>query len=271
MLNLIALTTAEITLLSTFCGIVLAAIIGIVVYVVVGRKRGKLQPAAKTNAREFSFKSVTYLTKISMFSALGVALSFLGFTVFPAVAHLKLDFSDVPTLLASFMFGPVTGIIVNAIKIAVGLLLRGTTTGFVGPLSNLVSGTLYAAVAGFIYLLRRNKAGAIIALSVSSAVFCVVMWFCNQWFLLPMYGIKDMAAKMPMLWWTLLFNVIKTVLVSVLTFFIYKPLSRALHWEIKGKKKVTESQADEQQATSAQDVTVATEVEQVASDDNSAN
>lgn len=237
MLNLLGLSSIGIAWLASVLGIAAALAIGATIYVLVGRKRGKLQPHGVTNAREFSFKSITYLTKVSMFSALAVVLLYIEFPLLPAVPHLKLNVSDVPSLLASFMFGPITGTVVNAVKIGVCLLLRGTSTGFVGDLSNLVSGTLYTVIAGLIYLIRKNKVGAIIALSVSSAVFCVAMWFCNQWFLLPMFGIKDMAAMMPMLWWTLLFNVIKTVLTCLLTFFIYKPLSRALHWEIGVKKK----------------------------------
>ena len=234
---LLTLSNIQIAWLASVLGIAAGLAIGATIYIVVGRKRGKLQPRVKTNAKDFSFKSITYLTKVSMFSALAVVLLYIEFPLLPAVPHLKLNVSDVPSLLASFMFGPITGAVVNAVKVGVCLLLRGTTTGFVGDLSNLVSGTLYTVIAGFIYLLRRNKVGAIISLAVSSAVFCVAMWFCNQWFLLPMFGIKDVAAMMPMLWWTLLFNVIKTVLTCLLTFFIYKPLSRALHWEIGGKKK----------------------------------
>ena len=133
-----------------------------------------------------------------------------------------MNFSDIPTLLASFMFGPVSGTVVNAVKVGVCLLLRGTTTAFVGDLSNLVSGTLYAVVAGLVYKFHKNKTGAVVALIVSSIVFCASMWLCNQLFLLPMFGMTDFAQIMVCLWWTLLFNVIKTAVTSVVTFFVYK-------------------------------------------------
>ena len=269
MFNLLALGSIEIAWMVSILGIAAALAIGAVVYTVVGRKRGKLQPQGKMNARELSFKSITYLTKVSMFSALAVVLLYIEFPLLPAVPHLKLNVSDVPSLLASFMFGPITGTVVNAVKIGVCLLLRGTSTGFVGDLSNLVSGTLYTVIAGVIYLLRKNKVGAIIALSVSSAVFCVAMWFCNQWFLLPMFGIKEMSAMMPMLWWTLLFNVIKTVLTCLLTFFIYKPLSKALHWEIKMKKKAVE-QTDDADSAQVEGASAATEAEQQSAAEDSA-
>ena len=267
MLNLLGLSNIAIAWMASVLGIAAALAIGATIYILVGRKRGKLQPQGKTTAREFSFKSITYLTKVSMFSALAVVLLYIEFPLLPAVPHLKLNVSDVPSLLASFMFGPITGTVVNAVKIGVCLLLRGTSTGFVGDLSNLVSGTLYTVIAGFIYLLRKNKVGAIIALAVSSAVFCVAMWFCNQWFLLPMFGIKEMSAMMPMLWWTLLFNVIKTVLTCLLTFFIYKPLSKALHWEITIKKKSAQ-QTVETDSAQVEGESAATEAEQPTADDS---
>ena len=255
MFNLLGLSNIEIAWMASVLGIAAALAIGAVIYRVIAKKRGKLQAQGKITAKEFSFKSITYLTKVSMFSALAVVLLYIEFPLLPAVPHLKLNVSDVPSLLASFMFGPITGTVVNAVKIAVCLLLRGTSTGFVGDLSNLVSGTLYTVIAGLIYLLRKNKVGAIIALSVSSAVFCVAMWFCNQWFLLPMFGIKDLDAMMPMLWWTLLFNVIKTVLTCLITFFIYKPLSRALHWEIGIKKKPVKAEGEPAAAEAEQSST----------------
>lgn len=184
------------------------------------------QPTKKQKAQKIAKKSVSYLAKVSILSALAVILLYIEFPILPAVSHLKLNVSDVPGLLGAFMFGPITGTIINAVKVGLCLLLRGTTTGFVGDLSNLVSGTLYVVVAGVIYLIKKNKLGAIIALIASSLVFCIAMWFCNQWFLLPMFGIKEQSAMMTMLWWTLLFNVIKTVLTSVITMFIYKGTHR---------------------------------------------
>ena len=236
MLNLISLSTVAIEWIVSV-GVVLASIgIGVAVYFIVGKRRSKVSVKGGS-AKEVTFKSLTYLTKVSMLTALAVVLLYIEFPLLPAVPHLKLNVSDVPTLLASFMFGPITGVVVNAVKIGVCLLLRGTTTGFVGDLSNFISGTLYAGIAGLIYLMRKGKLGAVISLIVSSIVFCIAMWFCNQYMLLPMFHITEHTVMMTTLWWTLLFNVIKTVLTCALTYFVYKPLSRIMHWEIGARKK----------------------------------
>ena len=243
MLNLLSISKVAIEWLISI-GVILVAIgIGVTVYFVVGKKRSKVSIKG-ANAQEVTFKSLTYLTKVSMLTALAVVLLYIEFPLLPAVPHLKLNVSDVPTLLASFMFGPITGIVVNAVKIGVCLLLRGTTTGFVGDLSNFISGTLYAGIAGVIYLIRKGKLGAVISLIVSSVVFCAAMWVCNQYMLLPMFGITEHTVMMTTLWWTLLFNVIKTVLTCALTYFIYKPLSRIMHWEIGARKKAAVAATD---------------------------
>ena len=248
MLNLVCLSTVAIEWIVSVAIVLVAIGIGVAVYFLVGKKRSKVSVKGE-NAKEVTFKSLTYLTKVSMLTALAVVLLYIEFPLLPAVPHLKLNVSDVPTLLASFMFGPITGIVVNAVKIAICLLLRGTSTGFVGDLSNFISGTLYAGLAGLIYLIRKGRLGAVISLIVSSFVFCVAMWFCNQYMLLPMFGLTEHSVMMTTLWWTLLFNVIKTVLTCALTYFIYKPLSRIMHWEIGGRKKAAVAAAAATQET----------------------
>lgn len=172
------------------------------------------------------YASASYLAKMGLLSAAAALLLFIEFPIFPATPHLKLNVSDFPVLLASFIFGPISGIVVNAVKVGLCLLIRGTSTAFVGDISNLVSGTLYALSAGVIYMLKRDKTGAVLALVCGSLIFCLSMWVCNDLFLLPLFGITDKAAKLTMLWWTLLFNVIKTFLTSLITFYVYKKVRR---------------------------------------------
>lgn len=186
------------------------------------------ESAAKKGSRLRKDKSraLSYLIKIAILSAIGVVLLAIEFPLFPATPWLELNVSDFPTLIASFMFGPLSGAIVNAVKIAISLFLWQTSTGFVGEMSNLISGTLYALIAGSIYILHRNKKGAIVALVISSAVFCLTMTLCNRYFLLPMYGMDAKPAVYGIMAWTVLFNVVKTVITSVVTFYVYKRTRR---------------------------------------------
>ena len=235
-------------LAGTALGIIICLEWGIIVGILVSQKRGRRTPQ-KRSAKEKTVYSAIFLANTALLSAMGVVLLYFEFPIFSATPWLEMNFSDVPTLLAAFMYGPVTGAVVNVIKIVVKLLISGSTTNLVGPLSNLISGTIYAVVAGLIYKLRRNKKGAILSLFVGSLVFCAAMWLCNQFILLPFYGMTAQEIMMPALWWTLLFNVIKTAATCVITFILYKPLSRALHWTIDpARRKKKQSPQDTQQA-----------------------
>ena len=188
-----------------------------------GDKKGSERVIRTSKAHKHrGVRTTLYLAKIAILTALGVVLLLIEFPIFPAVPHLKLNISDVPSLLAAFMYGPVTGVVVSSLKVGIGLLIRGTSTAFVGDLSNLLSGAVYALAAGVVYLIRRRRTTAVIGLSVGSILFMLVMWFANDLFLLPMFGISDPAVKMTYLWWTLLFNAIKCAATSVVTFLLYK-------------------------------------------------
>ena len=53
------------------------------------------------------------------------------------------------------------------------------------------------------------------------------------------------------------FNILRCLVCALVTYFTYKPLSKALHWEIKGKKKAVEvevaSAEAEEQTTISED------------------
>ena len=56
------------------------------------------------------------LITISMLSAIAFVLTFIKFPIPFLPPYLTLDFSDVPSLLATFTFGPVAGIVVALVK-----------------------------------------------------------------------------------------------------------------------------------------------------------
>ena len=175
--------------------------------------------------RGVAYKSATYIAKIAMLAAAATGLLYIEFPIFPATSWLKLNVSDFPALLASFMFGPISGVIVNGVKVGLCLLLRGTSTAFVGDLSNLVSGTIYALAAGVIYKIKKDKVGAIISLVASGALFVLSMWAFNLFVLLPFFKIPESTYPEVMAW-TVLFNVIKVGVTGLITFIVYKSVHK---------------------------------------------
>ncbi len=190
---------------------------------------------------------VQWMIKVAMLSAVSMILMLFEFPLpFIAPPFYELDFSEVPVLLGSFALGPAAGIAVEVIKIVLNLLINSSITAGVGEFANLVVGISFVLPAGLIYRNKRTKKSAILGMTIGSFAMVVMGCFLNVYMLIPAYGA---ALKVPIegfvemgaainpsvdsLWKLVLictvpFNMLKAVLVSVITMLIYKPLSPVL-------------------------------------------
>ena len=184
---------------------------------------------------------------IGICSALAAVLHMLDFPLpFLAPGFYKLDFSEVPVLLAGFFLGPSATVACEGVKILLKLLLKGTTTAFVGDFANFVVGCCFVLPAVVIYHLRKTKFSAVIGLVVGTLAMAVFGSAFNAVYLLPkfsqLYGIPlDVIVGMgtainksvtgvfsfvsicvaPL-------NLVKGVMVSFLTMLLYKRVARPL-------------------------------------------
>lgn len=170
------------------------------------------------------------MIKISLLGAIAVILMFIEFPVLPAFPWLKMDLSELPVLMGAFAFGPGVGIIVEALKIVLHLLLKGTQTGFVGELANFIVGVALVVPASYIYQRNKSKKTAIIGMIIGTITMEIVAVLANIYLLMPLYGmvysaeqtLQYVAAGL------LPFNGIKAIMVSVVTFAVYKKVSVAI-------------------------------------------
>jgi len=140
---------------------------------------------------------------------------------------LKMDLSEVPVLMGAFAFGPLAGMTVEVLKLLLHLMIKGTSTGGVGELANLLVGAALVLPAGFVYSKKKSKKTAIIGMILGGFCIEIVGVVANTYLLLPAYGIQ-MPTETLMKYVTvglLPFNGVKAVLVSVITFILYKRLS----------------------------------------------
>ena len=188
--------------------------------------------------------SVGVMTRIAILAA---AASILFLIEIPIVAFYKLDLSNIPVLLGAFSMGPVPGIIILAIKSLIGLL-HSSSAG-VGELADFVMGTALVLPAAWIYHREKNRKNAIVGMAVGTVCMVVAGVLMNKWVMLPFYmgafhmemdGILKYAnvAGVDSEWKLLLlitgpFNLLKGVVLSIVTALIYKPLSPILHGKIK--------------------------------------
>ena len=98
----------------------------------------------------------------AILSAAATVLMFLSFPIpFLIPPFIKMDFSELPALLAAFSLGPVSGVMVCLVKNLINLLF--TTTSGVGELCNFLLGICFVIPAGWIYQVRKTRSGALLA------------------------------------------------------------------------------------------------------------
>lgn len=196
----------------------------------------------KKNSKKEKVLTTRKIAVIGIMSAIASVLMIFEFPIINIVNFYKLDLSELPILLCAFAYGPMAGVIAEAVKILVNLLLDGTTTAFVGELANFIVGSTFVVTASSIYHLKKNKTMAIISCVIATIVLIAVAVPLNGLYLLPkfaeifgipMEGIIAAGAainpKVDGVWTFVLFNVVpinllKGVAVSVITILLYHPL-----------------------------------------------
>ncbi|MEG1782771.1 MAG: ECF transporter S component [Oscillospiraceae bacterium] len=182
----------------------------------------------------------------AMLSAVATVLMFFSFNVPFMPGFIKMDFSELPALMASFAYGPVAGVTVCLLKNLVNVFF--TTTGGVGELSNFLLGAMFVLPAGVVYRRFKSKKGAFAGALIGALAMAVFSVVTNYYIVYPVYTVfMPMEAILGMyrvinpsiknLWEALIifnmpFTFIKGVANLFMTMLIYKPLSPIL----KGKR-----------------------------------
>ncbi len=196
-----------------------------------------------SQAGKTSNMAVKNMITIGMLAAIAVILMLFEFPIpFLAPGFYKLDLSELPVLIGTFAMGPVAGIAIEFVKILLNLLINGTTTAYVGELGNFIVGCAFLIPAGIIYWRKKTFKRAVIALVVGGLTMVVAGSLMNAYVLLPLYasafgGMQNIIAAgtavnghiTSVATFVLLavapFNLVKAVLVSVLTLLLYKRIS----------------------------------------------
>ena len=197
------------------------------------------------NIRKVS--SARRVTIIGICAAIATVLHMLDFPLlFMAPDFYKLDFSELPVLLCGFYLGPTSTVLCEGVKILLKLLLKGTSTAFVGDFANFFVGCSFVLPATIWYFAHKSKHSAIIGLVLGTISMTVIGTAFNAIYLLPkfaqLYGIPlDVIIGMGsaihasihnVVTFVVLcvapLNIVKGVTVSVLTMLLYKRVARPL-------------------------------------------
>ena len=122
------------------------------------------------------------LAIMGMMGALSAVVMLFEFPLpFIAPPFYEIDFSEVPVLIGSFMIGPAAGVIIELIKILIKLLIKPTSTAFVGEFANFVIGCALVVPASIIYRRHKTKKTAIIGMVVGSIFMAITGIFVNAY------------------------------------------------------------------------------------------
>ena len=193
------------------------------------------------------FSSTHYISYTGIFSAMAGVLMLIEIPLFFAPGFYKLDLSEIPVLICTFYLGPVAGVVAELLKVVIKLLLKGTTTAFVGDFANFVVGCSMVLPASIIYHAKPGKKSAVIGLIVGTIIMTIFGSLFNAVYLLPkfseLYGmpldaIVGMGSKVNgainsvstlVLFAVVPFNLLKGAVVSAVTVLLYKRISPILH------------------------------------------
>ena len=205
--------------------------------------------------------STAYIAKMAILTAIAFILyAFAKFNLpFMFPSFLEIQISELPALLAGFSMGPISGCLVVIIKCLLKFPL--TTTAYVGESTDILLGIAFVLPASLIYYFHKDKKHALIGLCVGSACltglsilvnrFISIPFFVQLYFggnfdaivgvLKPLY--KNVTIDTFYTYYLLLgvlpFNLFRCIIVSGLTFVLYKRLSKILHWDGTSMKKDT--------------------------------
>ena len=187
------------------------------------------------------------IVKIAILGAIAFILMLFDFPLPLIPPFYKLDFSEAAVMIGGFALGWPAAVCIEAVKIVLKVLFKATDTAYVGEIASFLIGCSYAVPAAIIYGRKKSRANAVKGLVVGSVCMILTGLVLNALVLLPAYSyfyhmpmdaLIGMGTKIVpiikdrftfVLFATTPFNLIKSVIISLVTMLLYKRISPILH------------------------------------------
>ncbi len=189
-------------------------------------------------------KSTSQLVLTAMLAAVAGVLMSLEISMPMMPPFYKLDFSDVPAVIALFLVGPGPAIAVEIIKILIKLVTVGTNTMYVGEFANILGIILFIVPIWLVYMKDgRTRKSAVVSLAVNVPIRIAFSCFLNVCITLPLYAkaigyesldevVRMVASANPMITnlptfvvlATIPFNLVKVSLNYIVGYWLYTRL-----------------------------------------------
>lgn len=174
---------------------------------------------------------------------------------------LEINFSMLPIFIAAFMIGPREALYVVAIRFVINILLEGTTTHYVGEITDVILGACTALGAGLPYKYLNCKNKSIISIGCGIVTWTIAGAVTNWLYCVPQYldlffggnkqafvgackiipGINESNYMSRYIFLACVpFNLLISISVSIVTFIVHKRLEAFYRNVVFSKKKEEE-------------------------------
>lgn len=139
------------------------------------------------NSKTTSIQNTRMITMTAVLSTIAFVLAFFEFPVSLSPSFVRMDLSDLPALIGAFVYGPLSGVLIELVKNVLQLLT--SSTGGIGELANFIMGGSFVAAAGLVYRFRKTPKAAIVACLIASVIMGMVAAVVNYLVLLPLFEV----------------------------------------------------------------------------------
>lgn len=191
-------------------------------------------------------KRIEKMVATSIFSAMSIILYLLKFnlpTIFPS--FLEIQFSNVPALIGSYMFGSINGLLIVVIRTIIKL--PSSHTFCVGELADLLISSLTILISSTVFHKNKEKTPIIKSLIIAIITWVIASIIANALIIAPLYisimdgGIESFVGMLELtmpsinnsnymfyyLTFAILpFNIVLSFIVCLVTFFVYKRIHK---------------------------------------------
>lgn len=159
---------------------------------------------------------------LSLLGTLALVLFFLNFPLPFLPPYLKIDFSDVPALMAGLIFSPMAGVVVVLIKNLIYLAVSGAGDP-IGVAANFLAGVMFVVPVAVIYhKFHKGVKSIVTGLVTGTVIMAIGMSVLNYFIILPAYAwFMGWEMTPEVIWGSVLvgvlpFNVLKGIVVGIL-------------------------------------------------------
>ena len=172
------------------------------------------------------------LTTLAMLAALAIVLvALIHFPLVPAAPFLEYDPADIPIFIGTFLFGPAAGLALTAVVCVIQGVTVSAASGPIGIIMHFLATGTFVLLAGNLYRAHRTRKAALLGLAAGTLAMTAVMCVCNLVFT-PLFMGSPVGEVVKLLLPAIIpFNLAKAAINNVITYLVYKPISRLVFGE----------------------------------------